>query len=66
MCLSSVWFHSGFNFTASSQDNVDTYQKIVETFKFSYALRTHLGDEMFANVSEVGDFVTTYLSFSTG
>jgi len=45
--------HSGFNFTSASRDDVDTLQKIVETFKFGYAERTYLGDEMFANVSEV-------------
>jgi len=45
--------HSGFNFTSASRDDVDTFQKIVETFKFGYAERTYLGDEMFANVSEV-------------
>ena len=45
--------HSGFNFTSASRDAVDTFQKIVETFKFGYAERTYLGDEMFANVSEV-------------
>jgi len=49
----AVRFHSGFNFTFASLKDIDTYQKIVETFKFSYALRTYLGDEMFTNVSEV-------------
>ena len=48
-----LWFYSGFNFTSSSRNNVDTYQKIAETFKFGYALRTYLGDELFTNVSEV-------------
>ena len=47
---------SGFNFTSSSRDDVDTFQRIVETFKFGYAERTYLGDEMFTNVSEVPRF----------
>ena len=49
----NIWFHSGFNMTSSSQNDVDTYQKIVETFKFGSALRTYLGDEKFDNVEEV-------------
>ena len=54
LCAMHACVHSGFNFTSASRDDVDTLQKIVETFKFGYAERTYLGDEMFANVSEVG------------
>jgi len=51
--MSTLCVCSGFNFTSADRNNVDTFQKIVETFKFGYALRTYLGDEAFANVSEV-------------
>ena len=51
-------YESGFNFTSASLQNVDTYQRIAETFKFGYALRTYLGDELFANVSEVSELRT--------
>jgi len=44
---------SGFNFTTADLGDVDAYQRIVETFKFGYALRTYLGDETFTNVSQV-------------
>jgi len=56
---------SGFNFSSSDIGDVDTFQKIVETFKFGYALRTYLGDETFANVSEVCRLVVVML-YSTG
>jgi len=49
----TAWFYSGFNFTSSSSNNVDTYQKIVETFKFGYAAKTYLGDKWFDNVKPV-------------
>uniref|UniRef100_A0A6P7EXW8 Glutathione hydrolase 1 proenzyme-like isoform X1 n=1 Tax=Diabrotica virgifera virgifera TaxID=50390 RepID=A0A6P7EXW8_DIAVI len=37
----------------SNPESIDNYQKMIETFKFAYAKRTHLGDENFVNVTEV-------------
>lgn len=47
----------GFNMKPSdrqgTQNSVRTYHRIVEAFKFAYAYRALLGDQDFANVTEV-------------
>ena len=43
-----LFVNSGYNFTTSDldklEDRVLTYHRIVESFKFGYAMRPHLGD----------------------
>jgi gamma-glutamyltranspeptidase/glutathione hydrolase/leukotriene-C4 hydrolase len=52
----------GFNLTAadSAPDNVDTYQKLLETFKFGYAMRTYLADEQFADIAKTMANITSF------
>lgn len=43
-----IFHSSGFNFTKEDESPMSskilTYHRMVETFKFSYAIRPHLGD----------------------
>lgn len=46
-----------FNLTSADIDGtpkaIETYHKLIETFKFGYALRTYLGDEKFVDIQKV-------------
>jgi gamma-glutamyltranspeptidase / glutathione hydrolase / leukotriene-C4 hydrolase len=37
-------------------DDVTTHQRIAETMKYAYGMRTHLGDPMFVDIEEVYAF----------
>lgn len=54
----------GFNLTSENIDGtrrtVETYHKIVETFKFGYAMRSYLGDEKFVDIKEIMKNLTSY------
>ncbi|XP_026736900.1 glutathione hydrolase 1 proenzyme-like isoform X2 [Trichoplusia ni] len=54
---------SGYNFSASSinttEDKVLTYHRILEAFKYAYAVRTKLGDMDFLDLKELIRNVTT-------
>ena len=46
----------GYDLNSTSlepENEVLTYQRITETFKYAYALRTYLGDPEFVNVADV-------------
>ncbi|XP_057661139.1 scoloptoxin SSD14 isoform X1 [Diorhabda carinulata] len=42
-----------------NQESIENYQKIVETFKFSYAKRSLLGDQDFVPLQEILDEITS-------
>lgn len=55
--LKIVTFPTGYNFTSESMNGLDnqvlTYHRIVEAFRFGYAKRTVLGDRNFLDITDV-------------
>ena len=52
-----MYFYTGYNITAAdlstTEGKVKVYHRITEAFKFAYAKRTALGDNLFTDVTKV-------------